>query len=126
MRLGYDQPYGDLSGLGAYAEYIFKSNYTIDNANFTTLPSYSLINLNAHYNHDIDNFYVKNIELYFEVSNVFNRTYVAGAFVVANTLLAGPIQTPLVWPTGGLVTAQGAGILAGQPRAFAGGIKLKF
>ncbi|PPD05597.1 MAG: TonB-dependent receptor, partial [Methylocystis sp.] len=126
MRLGYDQPFGDLSGLGAYAEYVFKSNYTIDNANFTTLPSYSLINLNAHYNHDIDNFYVKNIELFFEVSNVFNRTYVAGAFVVANTLLAGPIQTPLVWPTGGLVTAQGAGILAGQPRAFAGGIKLKF
>ncbi|MGJ0453548.1 MAG: TonB-dependent receptor family protein [Methylocystis sp.] len=126
MRLGYDQPYGDLSGLGAYAEYIFKSNYTIDNANFTTLPSYSLINLNAHYNHDLDNFYVKNIELFFEVSNIFNRTYVAGAFVVANSLLAGPIQTPLVWPTGGLVTAQGAGIIAGQPRAFTGGVKLKF
>lgn len=127
MRLGYDQPYGDLSGLGAYAEYIFKSNYTIDNANFTTLPSYSLFNLNAHYNHDLDNFYFKNIELFFEVSNIFNRTYVAGAFVVANSLLAGTaIQTPFVWPTGGLVTAQGAGIIAGQPRAFTGGIKLKF
>lgn len=127
MRFGYDQPYGDLSGLGAYAEYIFKSNYTIDNANFTTLPSYSLVNLNAHYNHDLDNFYFKNIELFFEVSNVFNRTYVAGAFVVANSLLQGtPIQTPFVWPTGGLVTAQGAGILAGQPRAFTGGIKLRF
>ncbi|MDP3553852.1 TonB-dependent receptor domain-containing protein [Methylocystis sp.] len=127
MRLGYDQPYGDLSGLGAYAEYIFKSDYTIDNANFTTLPSYSVFNLNAHYNRDIDNFYFKNIELYFEASNIFNRTYVAGAFVVANSLLAGtPIQTPLVWPTGGLVTAQGAGIIAGQPRAFTGGIKLRF
>ena len=45
MRYGYDQPYGDLSGLGAYAEYIFKSDYTIDNANFTTLPSYSVVNL---------------------------------------------------------------------------------
>ncbi|HEY8124925.1 MAG TPA: TonB-dependent receptor [Methylocystis sp.] len=126
MRLGYDQPYGDLSGLGAYAEYIFKSNYTIDNANFTNIPSYSVFNLNTHYNHDLDNFYVKNIELFFEVSNIFNRTYVSGAFVVANSLLAGPIQTPLVWPTGGLVTAQGAGILAGQPRAFTGGVKLKF
>lgn len=127
MRYGYDQPYGDLAGLGAYAEYIFKSDYTIDNANFTTLPSYSVVNLNTHYNHDITNFYFKNIELYFEVSNIFNRTYVSGAFVVGNTLLGNtPIQTPLVWPTGGLVTAQGAGIIAGQPRAFTGGIKLKF
>ena len=89
MRLGYDQPYGDLAGLGAYVEYIFKSDYTIDNANFTTLPSYSLVNLNAHYNHDLDNFYVKNIELFFDVSNVFNRTYVAGASVLANSLLTG-------------------------------------
>ena len=47
--------------------------------------------------------------------------------VLGNTLLTGtPIQTPLVWPTGGLVSAQGAGIIAGQPRAFTGGIKLKF
>lgn len=126
-RLGYDQPYGDLSGLGAYVEYVFKSDYTIDNANFTTLPSYGLFNVNAHYNHDLTGFYFKNIELFFDVSNVFNRTYVAGAFVVANSLLSGtPIQTPLVWPTGGLVTAQGSGILAGQPRAFSTGIKLKF
>lgn len=127
MRVGYDQPFGDLSGLGAYAEYIFKSDYTIDNANFTTIPSYGLVNLNAHYNHDLDNFYVKNIELYFEVQNVFNRTYAASAFVIANSLLAGtPFQTPLVWFNGGLTTAQGWGILAGQPRAFAGGVKLKF
>ncbi|RNJ51096.1 TonB-dependent receptor family protein [Methylocystis hirsuta] len=127
LRYGYDQPHGDLAGLGAYVEYIFKSDYTIDNANFTTVPSYSLVNLNAHYNHDIADFYIKNIELYFDVSNIFNRTYVSGAFVMANSLLAGtPIQTPLVWPTGGLATAQGAGILAGQPRAFTGGVKLKF
>lgn len=127
LRYGYDQPHGDLAGLGAYVEYIFKSDYTIDNANFTTVPSYSLVNLNAHYNHDIADFYIKNIELYFDVSNIFNRTYVSGAFVMANSVLAGtPIQTPLVWPTGGLATAQGAGILAGQPRAFTGGIKLKF
>ncbi|WP_171015191.1 TonB-dependent receptor [Methylocystis sp. B8] len=126
MRLGYDQPYGDLSGLGAYTEYVFKSDYTIDNANFTTIPSYSVFNVNAHYNHDLADLYFKNIELYFEVSNIFNRTYVAGAFVVANSLLVGPVQTPLVWFNGGLATAQGAGILAGQPRAFAGGVKLRF
>ncbi len=126
MRLGYDQPHGDLAGLGAYVEYIFKSDYTIDNANFTTVPSYSLVNLNAHYRHDLTNFYIKNIELYFDVQNVFNRTYAAGATVLANSLLTGAIQTPLVWPTGGLATAQGAGLLAGQPLGFTGGVKLRF
>ena len=126
MRLGYDQPHGDLAGLGAYVEYIFKSDYTIDNANYTTVPSYSLVNLNAHYKHDLTNFYIKNIELYFDVQNVFNRTYAAGATVLANSLLTGAIQTPLVWPTGGLATAQGAGLLAGQPLGFTGGVKLRF
>ena len=127
IRYGYDQPHGDLAGLGAYVEYIYKSDYTIDNANYTTVPGYSVVNLNAHYNHDVANFYFKNIELYFDVQNVFNRTYVNGAQVVTNTLLPGTtIQTPFVWPTGGLVMAQGAGILAGQPLGFAGGVKLKF
>jgi len=127
LRYGYDQPHGDLAGLGAYVEYIFKSDYTIDNANYTTIPSYSVINLNAHYNHDLTDFYIKNIELYFDVQNVFNRTYVAGAQALGNTLITGtPFQTPIVWPTGGLVLAQGAGIIAGQPIGFSGGVKLKF
>jgi iron complex outermembrane receptor protein len=127
LRYGYDQPHGDLAGLGAYVEYIFKSDYTIDNANYTTIPSYSIVNLNAHYNHDLTNFYIKNIELYFDVQNVFNRTYVAGAQALGNTLITGtPFQTPIVWPTGGLVLAQGAGIIAGQPIGFSGGVKLKF
>jgi iron complex outermembrane receptor protein len=127
MRYGYDQPHGDLAGLGAYVEYIFKSNYTIDNANYTTVPSYSIVNLNAHYNHDLTNFYIKNIELYFDVQNVFNRTYVAGAQALGNSLITGtPFQTPIVWPTGGLVLAQGAGIIAGQPIGFSGGVKLRF
>jgi len=127
MRYGYDQPHGDLAGLGAYVEYVFKSNYTIDNANYTTVPSYSIVNLNAHYNHDLTDFYIKNIELYFDVQNVFNRTYVAGAQALGNTLITGtPFQTPVVWPTGGLVLAQGAGIRAGQPIGYTAGIKLRF
>jgi len=86
-----------------------------------------VINLNAHYNHDLTDFYIKNIELYFDVQNVFNRTYVAGAQALGNTLITGtPFQTPIVWPTGGLVLAQGAGIIAGQPIGFSGGVKLKF
>jgi iron complex outermembrane recepter protein len=122
-RVGYDQPAGDLKGLGAYVEYIYKSNYTIDNANFSMMPSYGVVNLNLHYNRDVADFYVKNIELYVNAGNIFNRTYVGGAFVMGNTLVAGTgIQTPGVL----LSTAQGAGIAAGQPQSFTGGIKLKF
>jgi iron complex outermembrane receptor protein len=122
-RVGYDQPYGDFKGLGAYVEYIYKSNYTIDNANFSMLPSYGIVNLNLHYNHDVPNSYIKNIEVFVNAGNIFNRTYVGGAFVMGNTLIAGtPIQTPGIL----LSTAQGAGIVAGQPQSFTGGVKLKF
>ncbi|QGM97508.1 TonB-dependent receptor family protein [Methylocystis parvus] len=122
-RVGYDQPTGDFAGLGAYAEYVFKAGYTIDNANFTSLPGYGLVNLNVHYNRDISDFYFKNIEMYLNLNNVFDRTYIAGSFVMANTLVTGTaIQTPTVL----LSTAQGAGILAGQPRSLVGGVKLRF
>ncbi|MGD9545381.1 MAG: TonB-dependent receptor, partial [Methylocystis sp.] len=122
-RVGYDQPHGDLAGLGTYLEYVYKSAYTIDNANFTKIPSYGVFNVNFHYNHDVANFYFKNIELYFDISNIFNRTYVAGAMVLANSLIG---STPIQTPTALLWTAQGAGIIAGQPRAFTGGVKFKF
>lgn len=122
-RMGYDQSTGDFKGLGAYAEYVFKAGYTIDNANFTSLPGYGLVNLNLHYNRDIANFYIKNLEMYLNLNNVFDRTYIAGSFVMGNTLIAGtPVQTPTLL----LSTAQGAGILAGSPRALVGGVKLKF
>ncbi len=127
MRYGYDQPTGDLAGLGAYVEYVFKSNYFLDNANSITGPSYSIVNLNAHYNHDITNFYFKNLELYFDVQNVFNRTYLSGAQIVTNTLIPGTTALlPYLWPTGGLIMAQGTGAIAGQPRGFTAGVKLKF
>jgi iron complex outermembrane receptor protein len=122
-RAGYDAPGGDWKGLGAYVEYVFRSAYTIDNANFTTIPSYGLVNLNLHYRRDTPGFYFKNIELFFDVSNIFDRTYVAGALVMANTLVA---NTAIQNSTAALWTAQGAGIIAGQPRAFTGGVKLKF
>jgi iron complex outermembrane receptor protein len=122
-RVGYDLPSGDFAGLGAYAEYVFNSGYTIDNANFTSLPGYGLVNLNLHYSRDIPDSYFKNIEMYLNLNNAFNRTYIAGSFVMANTLMAGTaIQTPGIL----LSSAQGAGIIAGQPRSLVGGVKFKF
>ena len=122
-RIGYDQPDGELKGLGAYVEYVFKSAYTLDNANLTTIPGYGLVNLNIHYNRDLAGFYFKNIELFFDIKNLFDRTYVAGAGVMTNTLMAG---TAILTPAVGLSTNTTSGIVAGSPRAFTGGVKFKF
>jgi iron complex outermembrane receptor protein len=122
-RAGYDLPDGDLKGLGAFVEYVFKSSYTIDNANLTSIPSYGLVNLNLHYSRAIADSYVKNIEVFFDVKNVFDRTYVAGANVLTNTLVAG---TAMQTPAALLSNSTGASIIAGQPRAFIGGVKFKF
>jgi iron complex outermembrane recepter protein len=122
-RIGYDQPVGLFRGLGAYVEYVYKSSYTIDNANFTTVPSYGLVNLNLHYAHDVYDSYLKNFEVYFNVSNLFDGNYVARAGTMTNQLIAGTViqaNAPL------LATQLGAGIVPGQPRSFSAGLKLKF
>jgi iron complex outermembrane recepter protein len=122
-RVGYDIPYGDFKGLGAYVEYVFKSAYTIDNANLSTIPGYGLVNLNVHYSHDIPELFVKNFEIYFDVKNVFDRTYVAGANVLSNSLIGNSaIQAPAII----LANSTGSAIYAGQPRSFIGGVKFKF
>ncbi|HEY8065545.1 MAG TPA: TonB-dependent receptor [Methylosinus sp.] len=122
-RVGYDIADGDFKGLGAFVEYVFKSSYTIDNANLTSVPGYGLVNLNLHYSRPITDSYVKNIEVYFDVKNLFDHTYVAGANVLTNTLVTGTaVQTPAVL----LANSTGASIIAGSPRAFIGGVKFKF
>lgn len=122
-RLGYDVPGGELKGLGAFVEYIFKSDYTIDNANLTSIPSYGLVNLDVHYGREVAGSFFKKFELYFDVRNLFDRTYVAGANALANTLVAGTAQQT---PAALLANSTGAAIIAGAPRSFIGGVKLKF
>ena len=41
-RLGYDQPYGPLQGLGWFAEYVWKDGFFMENANLLKAPAYSL------------------------------------------------------------------------------------
>ena len=85
-RLGYDQMWGPLAGLGAFVEVQWKESFYMDNANLLKAPGYELVNLNVHYKTDLDSDYFKSLNLYFEVRNVFDRTYVASANNIANTV----------------------------------------
>ena len=85
-RLGYDQMWGPLAGLGAFVEVQWKNSFYMDNANLLKAPGYELVNLNVHYNTDLKSDYFKSLSMYAEVRNVFDRTYVASANNIANTV----------------------------------------
>ena len=122
LRLGYDQPTGELRGLGGFVDFNYQDSYYMDNANLLKIPDYSLVNLNLHYNKDLNNNFVSGLDLYFEVRNLFNRTYVASSSNAADTISAVTgLQNPAsnIAGTGGL-------IWAGSPRTFFGGARLKF
>ncbi|WP_442755782.1 TonB-dependent receptor [Methylocystis sp. JAN1] len=119
-RASYDIPHGAYKGLGAFVEYVFKSAYTLDAANLSSIPGYGLVNLNLHYNRDVENFYFRNIEVYLSLNNVFDRRYMAATFIMPNTLTGG-IETPAA-----ILANAAGGVYAGQPRAVIGGMKLKF
>ena len=87
----------------------------MDNANLQKAPGYELVNLNVHYKTDLQSDYFKSLSMYVEVRNVFDRTYVASANNIGNTVTAG-VQ--------GLSNT--GSIYAGSPRAFMAGMKLAF
>ncbi|MDJ0449809.1 TonB-dependent receptor [Methylocystis sp. JR02] len=120
-RLTYDQPNGDFKGLGAFIEYIYQYSYYIDNGNQLTIPSYGLLNLNAHYKRELSDSFLKEFTAFVQVNNVLNQNWVAGATNLTNTLLYG-FQAP------GSYLAQNAtgSIYAGAPISVQGGVKVKF
>ncbi|MEH2497560.1 iron complex outermembrane receptor protein [Bradyrhizobium sp. AZCC 1678] len=115
-RLGYEQMWGPLAGLGAFVEVQWKDSFYMDNANLQKAPGYELVNLNVHYNTDLQSDYFKSLSMYAEVRNVFNRTYVASANNISNSVSAVGLQG--LSPTGS--------IYAGSPRAFMAGMRLAF
>jgi len=121
-RIGYDQPFGAFRGLGAYVEYVYKSSYFIDSGNQLVIPSYGLVNVNLHYDRAIENSWLKGFTAFVEVRNLFDRTYVASATVINNSVDASGGQQNGVY-----LAQNGTGsIYAGQPRAVQGGVKFKF
>jgi iron complex outermembrane receptor protein len=120
-RLGYDQMWGPLAGLGAFVEVQWKDSFYMDNANLLKAPGYELVNLNVHYKTDLQSDYFKSLSMFAEVRNVFDRTYVASANNIANSVTAAGLQNPA-----SVLANTGNSIYAGSPRAFIAGIKLAF
>ncbi len=122
VRLGYDQPSGLLAGLGGFAEITRRSRYYIDNGNFLSIPGYTLVNLNLHYDPPAGDDWWRRISLYVSVQNLLDKTYVGSASVIANSLNA---ATGLQNPAAVLSNTTGS-IYAGQPRTVFAGIKSRF
>ncbi len=121
-RLGYDELLGPLKGLGGFVEVQWKDSFYMDNGNFLKAPGYELVNLNLHYKTDLASDYLKSLSLFFEVRNLFDRTYVASANNIANTVTAAGTQNP-----GSVLAATQTGsIYAGSPRAFTAGMRIAF
>jgi iron complex outermembrane receptor protein len=121
-RVGYDVPAGALAGLGGFAEVVAQDGYFIDNANFLKVPGFAILNLNIHYAALLPNGYARRIDLYGEVRNVLDTTYVGSANPLANTLNA---ATGAQNGRAALAGTTGS-IFAGPPRTFVAGMKLSF
>jgi iron complex outermembrane receptor protein len=121
-RVAYDQPSGNLKGFGSFVEYVYKSSYYMDNGNQLTAPSYGIVNANIHYDANIADSYLKNLTVFFEVRNIFDRNYISSANVISNSVNSFGFQNPGIYLA---QTATGS-IYAGAPRAFQGGLKFKF
>jgi iron complex outermembrane receptor protein len=123
VRLGYDQPIGAWKGLGGFVQFQWKDAYFMDNANLVKAPAYELVNLNIHYKVDLTYDYFKSAVVYFEVRNVFDRTYVASANNISDSISS---ATGAENPGSVLATTGTGSIYAGEPRTFVGGVRLAF
>lgn len=120
-RVAYDREYGDFKGLGAFIEYQFRSDYPMDNANLIWAPGYGIVNADIHYSRDIENSFLKKFSIYFNVKNIFDRTYIASIANISDTLITGtPIQNPAA------VLASSVGAIPGAPRSLNVGVRFKF
>lgn len=120
-RLAYDVPAGALKGLGGFVEMNFRDRFFVDNANSVQAPDYTLFNLNLHYDFE-GRGVLRSGRLFLEAQNLMDRTYVASANNVSNSLNA---ATGLLNPATVVRAATGS-VYAGQRRTVIGGMKLKF
>ena len=120
-RMIYDQPTGALRGLGAFVEVNWRDNYLLDNANLLNASGYTLLNLSTHYDPPAGHGALSRLRFYFDLQNLANKTYVASASNITDSLSAtGQQNGPAV-----LLHATGI-VYAGTPRASYGGVRVRF
>ncbi|HEX8553635.1 MAG TPA: TonB-dependent receptor [Sphingomonas sp.] len=115
-RVGYDVPAGAFAGLGGFVEVTRRGRYFIDNGNLLSVPGYTLVNLNLHYDPP-----GSRVSLFASAQNLFDRTHVGSASIIANSLDATGAQNPATV----LATSTGT-IYAGQPLTVFAGIRSRF
>ena len=104
-------------------EYVWLDSFYMDNANLLKAPGYGLVNLNLHYDTEAEHSYLKGAIFFFEVQNLLNKTYVASANNITDSISA---VTGLQNPASVLATTGTGSIYAGAPRTFVAGMKLAF
>ena len=122
-RLGYDQPLGPWKGVGAFVDYVWKDGFYMENANLLRAAGYGLVNVNIHYDTEIAHPYLKGAIYFFEVKNLLDKTYIASANNITDSINAATgLQNP-----GTVLANTGTGsIYAGAPRTFVAGMRLAF
>lgn len=120
-RIGYDEFAGALAGFGGFVEVQWKDSFYMDNANLLKAPGYELVNVNVHYKTDLVSESFRSLNLFLEVRNVFDSTYVASANNITNSVTAAGLQNP----ASVLANTKGS-IYAGSPRTFVAGMKVAF
>jgi iron complex outermembrane receptor protein len=120
-RFAYDQPTGPIKGVGAYLELNYRDAAFMDNANLILAPSYTLWNLNLHYDPSNGSTERGRVHLLLEVRNLTNQVYVASASNLSDSISA---TTGLQNPASTL--AASGGIWAGAPRSVVAGVRVKF
>lgn len=121
-RIGYDEFAGPLAGLGGFVELQWKDSFYMDNANLLKAPGYELVNVNVHYKTDLLSDTFRSLNLFLEVRNVFDRTHIASANNITNTVSTAGVPDP----ANTLASSAPGSIYAGSPRFFVAGMKVAF
>jgi iron complex outermembrane recepter protein len=80
-----------------------------------------VVDANGHYKTDLASEHLKTLTAYLEVRNIFDRTYVASANNIGNTVRANGVQNDAI-----VLANTTNSIYAGSPRAFVAGMRIAF
>lgn len=120
-RVIYEQSTGKMRGLGGYVETNWRDSYTLDNANLLSAPGYTLLNLSTHYDPPAGHGAMSRLRFFFDIQNLADKTYIASAGNITNTLNAQGQQNGAA-----VLMTSGGSIYAGTPRASYGGVRVRF